>query len=547
MSEDTYKNVTKMAEISDKNYDMTDFNEALKTYNTALKESYNNFKAKVAKGQPEALALNKEFRKFINIHDERLTDEGLFHILSRKHGTDRFEEWPNESDKNLITNLRQGNFETIEKYNDLVEANKNEIEQYKFEQFIATKQIKENKDWRDSQNFKYYNDLLVGCSKMDKWRYQDVFLKDWEMGARENNGKSQRWFIPVIDPRKIFKNNKYELGTGGKFLKEKLDYALEFCENIRIDHAMGLVEPYILSKTASDDEFVNGGNKNHDVEKYISELRNPQNPAEEYDKNWYYPKLLEKLILPALKEKGITQDMPVWEDICSYPSRFVQIYEKELNLPKIQNIDWNRAQTLLNNGRKDDWYLIGSHDNIPAMNYMQRIGTKKDGSSGEYTREQEPWNPEYLAGYLNMDDGRKNIGNIRNQLKELYNTNDRELIRAKFAELMTTPKFQISFADLLGITDVTYNVGGSKREENWKERISTDYLDKYYKNLASENPTALNIPELLKKALQAKIDMQVMAENEQNRDKTRTNLTEKYQPLLDDLQKYADILKEPVE
>ena len=239
--------------------------------------------------------------------------------------------------------------------------------------------------------------------------------------------------------------------------------------------------------------------------------------------------------------------MPVWEDICSYPSRFVQIYEKELNLPKIQNIDWNRAQSLLNSGRKDDWYLMGSHDNMPAMTYMQRIGDMKDGSKGEYTREQESWNTDYLAGYLNMDDGRKNIGDIRNQLKELYNTNDRERVRAKFAELMTTPKFQISFADLLGITDVTYNIGGSKREENWKERISTDYLDKYYKNLASENPTALNIPELLKKALQAKIDMQVMAENEQNRDKTRNSLTEKYQPLLDDLQKYADILKEPVE
>lgn len=69
---------------------------------------------------------------------------------------------------------------------------------------------------------------------------------------------------------------------------------------------------------------------------------------------------------------------------------------------------------------------------------------------------------------------------------------------------MTTPKFQISFADLLGITDVTYNIGGSKREENWKERISTDYLDKYYKNLASENPTALNIPELLKKLCKLK-------------------------------------------
>ena len=110
---------------------------------------------------------------------------------------------------------------------------------------------------------------------------------------------------------------------------------------------------------------------------------------------------------------------------------------------------------------------------------------------------------------------------------------------------MTTPKFQISFADLLGITDVSYNIGGTTREENWKERISPDYLDKYYKNLASENPTALNIPELLKKALQAKIDMQVM--NSNDRDKTRAELSEKYKPLLDDLQKYADILKEPEE
>ena len=151
---------------------------------------------------------------------------------------------------------------------------------------------------------------------MDRWRYQDVFLKDWEMGARESNGKSQRWYIPVIDPKKIFKNNNYELGDGGKFLKEKLAYALEFCENIRIDHAMGLIEPYILSTTASDDEFVNGDNKNHNVEKYISELR----------------------------EKGITQDMPVWEDICSYPSRFVQIYEHQLNLPKIQTIKWINKQ-----------------------------------------------------------------------------------------------------------------------------------------------------------------------------------------------------------
>ena len=48
---------------------------------------------------------------------------------------------------------------------------------------------------------------------------------------------------------------------------------------------------------------------------------------------------------------------------------------------------------------------------------------------------------------------------------------------------------------------------------------------------------------MLKKALQAKIDMQVMQSNDKN--KTRAELNEKYKPLLADLQKYADILKEP--
>ena len=50
--------------------------------------------------------------------------------------------------------------------------------------------------------------------------------------------------------------------------------------------------------------------------------------------------------------------------------------------------------------------------------------------------------------------------------------------------------------------------------------------DKYYENLSSENPTALNVPELLKKSLQAKIDMQVKQSNDW--DKTRAELNEKY-------------------
>jgi hypothetical protein len=141
-----------------------------------------------------------------------------------------------------------------------------------------------------------------------------------------------------------------------------------------------------------------------------------------------------------------------------------------------------------------------------------------------------------------MDSGR---ANERDEFCNKIAANDRDLVRAKFAELLTTEKFQISFADLFGITGTTYNQAGTRNSTNWKERIPANYIEQYYENLASENPTALNIPELLKEALHARIDMKVV--KSENPDKTRFELSERYKPLLDELQKYADILKEPEE
>ena len=269
LSKETFNSVTEPIKNTDKNYEMSNFEEAIKTYDEALSESFKNFKTNVAKGQPQALALQNEYNSFLSRNNKRLTDEGIFKVLARHYNTDKIDDWHNERDENLISDLDNGDIEAIERYNSIKKANKNEIEQHKFEQFIATKQIKENKEWREKLGFKYFNDLLVGCSQMDMWRYKDAFLKDWEMGAKEYNGRSQRWHIPVIDPKKIFKNDKYELNIGGKFLKEKINFALEFNENIRIDHAMGLIEPYLLLKNASNEDFSNNCNKNNNIEKYI--------------------------------------------------------------------------------------------------------------------------------------------------------------------------------------------------------------------------------------------------------------------------------------
>ncbi len=529
LSKKTFNKVTNPIETTDKNYTQTNFEEALHTYNIALKEAFNNFKIKVRNGQPEALKLNREFEKFNYKYDEKLTQEGIFKVLSRQYGTDNFTEWDNEIDADLIRRINNSNPEALNRYYTLIRDNQFDIKLYKFEQFLINKQIKENKQWRDEQGFKYFNDLLVGCSKMDYWRYRDAFLDDYVLGAPHGgeDNKPQVWYLPALNPRKLFSSDG--LGPSGQFIKDKIDYSLEFCENIRIDHVMGLIEPYLIDISFPNRDikgqymseiYLSDGTKLDDYKNYSCDYVHSDG------KKTFTSNVMDKIVIPTLKEHGINPEDVVWEDLCSQPEAFSKVFYDDLNLPGLTQTDWDKVE----NSPSQNWYLLGSHDSMPAQKMVEYDSIKSSGA----------WDPLYLAGYLNQDETR---WQNRDGMCRKIGNNDRELVKAKFAELLTTQKFQISFADLLGIKDTVYNRAGTVNDTNWKERITPDFLDKYYENLSGENPTAINIPEVLKMALQAKIDMKVVESS--NPDQTRTELYREYKPLLDELQKYADILKEP--
>lgn len=540
LSKDTYLALTREPEHACENYVQTDFYEAEKLYNVALEESFNNFKTKFRNGQPQAIALAKDYKLFLQKHNTRLTDEGVFKVLSKEYGTDVFEDWGNPLDEDLIRLVKSGNKEAQKRYNQILTEHKQEVNLHKFEQFIATKQIKENQQWRERQGFKYINDLLVGCSKADYWRCRDAFIDGFQLGASEGSEKNpQAWDIPVLNPRKLFTSDG--LGAAGQFLKDKLDYALEFCENLRIDHVMGLIEPFVIENNSlvfdENKKLINNPHQNPVNGKYISQMWSDGRALDDY-KNYsceyvhsdggktFHSNIMNKIVLPALKEHGLDPYDAVWEDLCSQPEAFNKVFYNDLHLPGISQLEYSKAQDC----PKNNWYLVGSHDSIPAHKMIKR----------EWTRQNDSWNPLYLAGYLNMDSSR---AKQRDDFCNKIANDDINLVNAKFAELLTTEKFQISFADLLGITATTYNEGGTRNDTNWKERIPANYIEQYYENLAGENPTAINIPEVLKNALQAKIDMKIV--NSSNPDQVRFELNEKYKPLLDELQKYADILKEP--
>lgn len=547
LSQKTYEKLTLPVGKSDKSYCFSNFDDAKRLYFIALNESYRNYKINLSKGQPEAILLKNEFEAFKNTQiSEKNTkgrqseEEGLFRVLSAMYKTDNIEKW-DKLDSDLIVEVRKNNPKAIERYKDLMTTYKEPITEYQFEQFLVSKQIKENKDFRDSIKFKYFSDLLIGCSKMDLWRYKDAFLEGYAIGAFEGgDAPYQTWEIPVLNPRKLFVGYE-DLNVGGEFLKEKLEHALENCENIRIDHALGLIDPFIYERnTVKYDE--NGRQIKSGVHgNFISQIYDDD--GNKIDDYYNYPRILKKLVLPTLERHKLAKTDPVWESLCAETDLYKRIYYEENDLPKIIQTEFTKAEGEDNK----HWFLIGSHDSIPVMNML-----KKDGSWRRYN---DAWNPGYLAEYLFKDPARKNekdafykkIANTIDGLpkvgKELEKA-DKELIKAKFAELFTKEKVMVSFADILGINEdnITYNIGGSNNKTNWKERITPDFIDKYYENLSSDSPTALNIPEVLKIALQAKIDMQVV--NSGNPDEMRKNLTEQYTPLLDKLKYYANILKE---
>lgn len=524
LTTDKYANVLSQSDIDSmidytddngKDYAYSDFPEAFSNYKYLMKIANKNFKQKLANNDPMAQKLNEEFVQFKKEKGVDIYQDALFDVLTNEYKTMDFNKW-SELDKNLIQELKNQNPKAIDRYKKITTRSKDDFETYIFGQFILDKQIKENTKLRKDLNFKYISDLLVGFSKSDEWSHQDLFLKNWRMGC-PNGGEygPQLWNIPVLDPKKLF-NDDGSLGDAGLYMKKKLDASLDNFENVRIDHALGLIDPYIYDKNS-----VNGNDFSHFRANNISYMP-------DIDPDGSYKKVLNKIILPTLAEHGIDKDYPVWEDLCTDTQTFNEICHEKNHLPGITQLEYMRAENSQDDG---DWGLVGSHDSDPATKMI-----KKD-----WVKDHDAWNIFYLAGFLNSNPKR---AKYRDSFCKQIAENDSDRIKAKFAELfLTCKKIQISFADFFGI-DKTYNEGGKENDTNWKLRLNKDYEDSYYKNLSSERPTALNMPEILKIAVQAKADMNALKEAQRTGKEPQENNSPEVENILNNLDKYEKILKE---
>ena len=485
LSETTYFEI--VSNNPNKDTNKTAYSYVYKKYNEALREAWNNFKAKPIK------KLEKEFEVFKCDNDFWLDKDSLYEALSVEHGNDYWPLWESETDKNLFN--PQSNEEKIQfadRIKEIESKYSDEIELYKFIQFVISKQNEETRDFAKKLDIKMIADRQVAFSDRDTWAYQSLFLKGWCLGCPPDyfSKDGQAWGFPVMDPDRMY-NADGSLDEGGLLLKNL--YKKMFKENpggVRIDHIVGLIDPWVY-KAGKKPKIEQGAGRLYsspehpELSKYaiptLADL-DEEVPADKEkrvktltkEQVKKYARLIEKIVIAAAKEEGLNKDAIVCEDLGTLTNPVALVMEQfglqGMKLTQFVEADEPDDPYRCCNIGKKCWAMVGTHDNEPIKMWAdQNIHTH--------------------GGYLHaknlVDDLFAEAENKDDIIVKL--TNDAEfLAQTKLVELFASQaeNIQIFFTDYFNVYDV-YNRPGTSGDANWSLRLPDNYKELKPINLAN--------------------------------------------------------------
>lgn len=462
----------------------------------AMMEAYKNF-VKLNDKQ-----LNKEFNKYKLENDSWLDKDSLYEAFSLENGSDYWPIWKNKQDKNIFN--PKSNEEKIgfaKRIDEISKKYAKEIDEYKFEQFILYKQNLETRKLAESKNIKMIADRQVAFSDRDCWAYQSLFLEGWCLGCPPDyfSKDGQAWGFPVVNPEKLF-NSDGSLGDAGILMKNL--YKKMFHENpggVRIDHIVGLIDPWVYKKGKKPMPEQGAGRlysspEHEELKKYaIAKLedldttltsdkeKRVKTLTEEQIK--LYGRFIEKIVIAAAKEEGLTKDSIVCEDLGTLTNPVAAVMKDydllgmkltQFTVPTEED-DPYRCKNIT----PRSWAMIGTHDNQPVTVWANSL---------IHTHE----------GYLH----------VKNLVDDLFSeeqdkdsiivkmTNDADFLKeTKLVELFAckAENIQIFFTDFFNMNE-TYNVPGTSGDKNWSLRLPDNYKEMQ----------TINLPLLLKKAIIAR-------------------------------------------
>lgn len=505
LSQETYNRVCN--ENPNKDINKTAYSYIVNAQDEALKEAYVNFK------QWNNHKLNKEFDKFKQENDFWLSKDALYEALVIENNNDYWPLWNSSVDRNLFNPKNDEEKKAVflrEKELRLKYAD--EINYYSFCQFVAAKQNEQTKKYALKHDLKLIADRQVAFSDRDSWAYQSLFLDGWMLGCPPDyfSKDGQAWGFPVVDPKKMF-NEDGSLGEAGKLLKQL--YKKMFKENpggVRIDHIVGLIDPWVYKAGKKPLPEQGAGRlysspEHPELAQYAIATMDDLNMELESDKEKRVKKLskeqiqrygamIEKIVIAAAKEEGLNKDSIVCEDLgtLTFP---VESVMKEYDLQGMrltQFVKYDKPEHPYRccNIVPRSWAMVGTHDNEPVSMWADEMVNTHVG---------------YLHVVNLVDDMYSELqGKDRDDLIVKLTTDPKALMNVKLAEIFASKaeNIQVFFTDFFGLKS-TYNTPGTSGDKNWSLRLP-DNFEEVYKNNIKPEGLALNMPLILKMAIEAR-------------------------------------------
>lgn len=455
-----------------------DYKSVYKNYNKLLLIAYNNW-CSLNYDKSKQAELSEDFVNFKIEKWAELEPNAVYEILAKKYKENDWQKW-NEEDKYFYDDSQNSKHRE-----EFILGNIKDIDFHIFKQWLVEREITKANIQNQELGIKVIADTPIAFSPVEEWLNKDLFIEGLAMGCPPDyfSKDGQRWGFPVLNPKKLF-NPDGTLANGGNFLKKKYEAIFEASPGgVRIDHLIGLIDPFVYVKSEPKMNDSNSGRLCSSPHKALFKDYGRYTDSD-------FTAVFDKIIFPAAEKYGIPKSNIICEDLGEQTPPVKRVIDK-LGLTGLSLIQFGYSGV---DAPKRNVIMLGAHDNQSFIEYTNNLFSKAT-SLGE-GRDRFIYKTHILGSDTVIPN--KDV----NQYREELRSDKKKFMAASFAELFTSPaqKVQIFFTDFFGIGK-TYNTPGAKKD-CWTLRLQSNFEDLYYKNL--KEGFGINLPQAIATAIRQK-------------------------------------------
>ncbi len=404
--------------------------------------------------------LRSEFEKYKKENDVWLEPKAVYGVLKRENRGRDYEQWGSLLDKELYNpNSTFTGGERAQRISQILNDNIEDVEFYKFRQFVAERHLQEGRENLHQKGMKLLGDMAIKFSPDEIWANPKAFWKEHYIGAND-------WKAPCLNYDEILDENS----PAAMLLKRKVGLNARRYDGLRFDASWMYIAPKVFNRA-----------NNEQLNPYLGEQVLLMMEEE-----------VKRVQGSSFDKENLIHEFKAGAD------EFVAINDGEAR-PEIRGrVAILESEHLSKTWGTKDFYSdtvklgpnefifgVGDHTAQPleqlANGYADSVAAARGFTENAKRNKQ--------AGVLAEIFG----DTLENMSKPV------EFIRAKFADIMPAKHNFVFYMDALGRSE-RFDSQGLNSEVNYRYKIGEDYFDKYHK--AVQKGHALNLPDVLAMAFE---------------------------------------------